>query len=177
MIRWAGIAFLSLLVAACGNDGRKPKVPVTYTGPVAVARDIETMYKDSAYVKVRVMAPLRNEFSNGDSEYPKGITIKFYNSKGLHESTITARYAQYDRASDTYQGKGNVVVENHLEKKRLDSEELRWNHMEKRVFTDQFVRITTPTEVVTGMGLTASEDFKQYKILKVQGIFEKQPMF
>jgi len=36
--------------------------------------------------------------------------------------------------------------------------------------TDAFVKITTSTEVIYGMGLQANEDFTWYRIDSVQGI-------
>ena len=34
-----------------------------------------------------------------------------------------------------------------------------------------FVKVTTPTEYLTGYGLTANQDFSRYRITKPEGIF------
>lgn len=160
---------LTLLFSACERKVEDLTKIRIYSGPIMVAHNITTIYSDSAQMVVEMHAPLQSEFNDGDREFPKGIKVDFYNEKGQLSSRLTSRYARYDRATEIYIATGDVVIDNFLEKKRVNSEELRWNRAEKRVFTDKFVRIKTPDEVLTGMGLTAAEDFSTYKILKPSG--------
>ena len=62
-----------------------------------------------------------------------------------------------------------MVVDNTIKHEKLKSEELKWSRFEKRVYTNKFVRIETPQEILLGEGLTASQDFSTYKILKPRG--------
>lgn len=143
------------------EDANRIKI---YTGPVAIAENVETVYSDSARLKLSIKAPLQTEFQTGDREFPKGIEIEFYSLEGQKTTRLTANYARYDKQAAIYIGIGNVVVENFKEKQKMQSEELKFNHIEKTIFTDKFVRVTTPTDVMTGDGLTANQDFSSYKI-------------
>ena len=53
---------------------------------------------------------------------------------------------------------------------KLNTEELVWNQSAKKLFTEKFVKITTPTQVMYGDGLEANEDFTWYRILNPKGI-------
>jgi hypothetical protein len=53
----------------------------------------------------------------------------------------------------------------------LSTEELNWDPQKQIVFTDKFVVIETPTEILKGEGLEANQNFTKYKILKPTGVF------
>jgi len=40
---------------------------------------------------------------------------------------------------------------------------------EQKIYTDKFVRITTATEILTGEGMEANQDFSSWVILKPRG--------
>jgi LPS export ABC transporter protein LptC len=157
-----------LLCVACHKE--EAKMQKDYRGPMVIAKNVQTIFTDSAQPKIDLTAPIQNEYATGNRTFPAGITIWFYNEKGERESRLTANRAFYDKATEIYTGRGNVVVENMTKHERLKSEELKWSRYEKRVFTDKFVRIETPQETLLGEGLTAAQDFSTYKILKPKGV-------
>ncbi|MES2386677.1 MAG: LPS export ABC transporter periplasmic protein LptC [Bacteroidota bacterium] len=157
---------LVLLFSSCTKPPEDLSKIRIYTGPVVTAHDIITTYTDSGALVVEMHAPLQTEYNDGDREFPQGILVNFYNEQHVLSSRLTARYARFDRATEIYIGTGDVVIENFLEHKKVNTEELRWNRSDKRVFTDKFVRITTPDGLLTGTGLTAAQDFSTYRILK-----------
>lgn len=162
-----GLLWVVGLLVACSQE--KTQIPKDYNGPLMSATDIHTIFTDSAQPKIDMTAPMQNEYANGNRVFPKGITIWFYNEQGQLESKLTANHGYYDKATEIYTGKGNVVVENIIKHEKLNSEELKWSRFEKRVYTDKFVRIETPQEILLGEGLTAAQDFSTYRILKPRG--------
>jgi len=48
--------------------------------------------------------------------------------------------------------------------KRLQSEHLTWDEADRKIRTNRFVRIVTPSERVEGYGLVADEDLDTYQI-------------
>ncbi len=146
-----------------------------YEGPLIVAENIETLYSDSATLRVRLTAPLQLEYQNGDRDFPTGIYIEFFQPDGQKSTTLRADSAHYDKATDLHTAVGDVVVIDLVESKQLNSEELHWNQREGRVFTDVFVRIQTAEEVLMGEGLTAAQDFSTYRILRPKGTFSIDP--
>lgn len=165
-IALAALACTAVLPACKEEDPDALRIKI-YTGPVVTARNITTLYSDSARPKVRIFAKVQFEYVNGDREFPEGIKVEFYDPATRQiTSHLLANYAKYDRSTDIYFSRGNVIVENFVEHKKLMSEELNWDRIERRVYNDKFVRIETPQETLTGTGLTAAQDFSTYRILK-----------
>lgn len=164
------ISLLALLTWACNTS--EIRIAKKYEGPMLVGYDVFTNYTDSGKVKMHMWTPEQQELENGNREFPKGIKIHFY-EKGKVSSILTSKYATYDKKTGIYTVRNNVVVESQDKGKKLNTEELKWYPKEHKVRIEKqhFVRIQTPTEVLTGHGLEASEDFTWYKITKVAGIF------
>jgi LPS export ABC transporter protein LptC len=145
-----------------------------YSGPVVKAKNIVSNYSDSGKKVLILTAPLQLEFSNGDREFPKGMHVEFFNDKEELESTLTADYVHYNKMQELYTATGNVIIQSLAEQKTMTTELLHWSRVERRIFTNRFVKIVTPKETLTGTGLTAREDFSSYQILKPSGILEMQ---
>lgn len=163
------VFLLSLLVWSCKKGDEMVK-PVNYKGPISETHNQVTVYTDSAIIKLKLSAPLEQDLQNGDILYPKGLYITFYED-GVPTSMVSAKYGKYDKAKDQYFVRSNVVVKNTVKNEQLNTEELYWNKQKRNIFTDKFVRITSAEEVVTGVGLTANEDFSNYKLDKFSGSF------
>jgi LPS export ABC transporter protein LptC len=68
---------------------------------------------------------------------------------------------------------GNVVVINKQKQEKLTTNELNWNPQTKKVFTEKPVLVQSKLtgESLRGLGLDANQDFSQYSIRKVTGVF------
>ncbi|MHC2990835.1 hypothetical protein OB13_04285 [Pontibacter sp. HJ8] len=164
-------AVLTLLVLGCGKDLKDPDQEEKYTGPFRVTENVLTLYSDSAKVLIKLQSPLQEDFENGDIVFPKGINVEFFEKGGAVTSTMRANYGKQERNKDLYLVKGNVVVNNLVKQEKLETEELYWNKNKAQIYTDKFVKITTPEEILMGHGLQANQDFSIYKIKKVTGVF------
>jgi len=60
-----------------------------------------------------------------------------------------------------------VVVNEKNEK--LNTEKLEWDEQTGKLYSDQFVKITTPEEIIMGTGFEADQNFNSYRIFKVTG--------
>jgi LPS export ABC transporter protein LptC len=162
---------IALAATALGCQEVEEKVKIIeYNGPASVTHNIETIYSDSAKTKLKMSAPVQQDMQNGDILYPKGMFITFYEN-GQPTSSVTAKYGKYDKKNDQYFVKNDVVVKNTVKNEQLNTEELYWDRQKRQIFTDKFVRITSAEEVVTGHGLTANEDFSNYKLERFSGSF------
>ncbi|PIQ21195.1 MAG: LPS export ABC transporter periplasmic protein LptC [Cytophagales bacterium CG18_big_fil_WC_8_21_14_2_50_42_9] len=159
-------------VAACkSTDDEDLKKKVVYKGPISQARDVATLYSDSARLQIKLSAPLQLQYENGDGIYPKGINVIFYDKQGRIANTVRANYGKYDKRKDSYFAQGNVIVNNVIKDETMRTEELHWDKQKRRLFTDKFVTIQTKTDVIKGHGLTANQDFSNWKISKTTGFF------
>jgi len=47
---------------------------------------------------------------------------------------------------------------------------LIWLQDSSKIYTDEFVKITTADEIIMGEGMEANQDFTKWKIHKIKGI-------
>ncbi len=167
-------AIITLFFASC-EDNEDKQISKPYDGPLIKLTNIETLYSDSAVLKVKLMAKEQWEYANGDRLFPKGINIVFHQN-GVPTSTLVADKGKYIKTTDTYNVTGHVVIKGINENKKMTSEELNWNPLTKKVTTTKFVKIETPKEELWGNGLEATQDFKHYKIINPKGFLAKNVM-
>lgn len=170
-IVWYGaICLIAALCISCNKNPKDIQKVVNYTGPLIESENIETRYSDSSRLKIKLKAPKQLEMQNGNRVFPNGVDMEFYNETGVVTSTLTANSGIYFKEENTYNVKGNVIIRNLEKKEQLNTEELNWDPETKKVNTDKQVRIETPDQLLTGMGLDATQDFSYYKIRQVQVI-------
>lgn len=143
----------------------------TYEGPFMEAYNIETLYSDSAVLRIRLKSPEQLELKSGDREFPKGLYIEFFDETGKKSATLKSNRGTYKKEENLYIVRGNVIANNIVEEQTLHTEELNWDPETKKVYTDKFVRIVSPEQIITGTGLDANEDFSEYTIRGSRGEF------
>jgi LPS export ABC transporter protein LptC len=163
---------LLLLLSLAGCSKNELQEPLEYHGPLSEAEDVELYYSDKDQVKIRMTAPLLYEFKNGDREFPKGIYMEFFDDFGKMESTLKANHAFFFKTENQWRGRDNVEVKNIQKNEQLNTEELFWKPIDKKIFTDKFVTIRQQGDVIYGEGLDATEDLSDYTITKLSGRFE-----
>jgi len=167
---------LAMLLSCTPTDHKPEDFEVDRSLPTEVAFDIELTYSDSAKKQIRLQAKEIDRYGNAEepyTEYPKGILVWFYDDFGNVNSTITANYAiQYDRKKIT-EARNDVVVVN-TKGETLNTEHLIWDEKEERIYTEEFVRITTENESITGYGFEADQEFNSYTIRNIQGTINLQ---
>ena len=174
--QWGSGGAILMGLALGGCDKKTATGPrLVYTGPLMETTNVRTLFSDSAKLKLQLTAPLEQTFENGDVIYPKGMVVTFYSTDGKKTvvNTLEAKYGKSDKAKSLYIMRGDVRVMNVPQQQRMNTEELFFDKTKQLIYTDSamFVKITTPTEYLTGYGLTANQDFSRYRITKPEGIF------
>lgn len=160
------------LISLSGCNNGDLKEPVEYNGPVSELENVETYYTEKDIIKVKFKAPVLYEFKNQDRECPKGIYMEFYDENGKLETTLRANHAYFFHEQKLWRGRGDVEVKNIQKNEQLNTEELFWKQVDKRIYTDKFVTIRQQGDVLYGEGLDAKEDMSDYTITKLKGNFE-----
>lgn len=168
----AAAALLAGLATAC-QPKEKEAPRVIYHGPLMEVDKVVTFLSDSARLKIRLTAPVEQLFENSDRLYPKGATVTFYDKRKEVVNTLVAKWVKFDNAKQLYIMRGAVKVANVPQQQTLNTEELFYNQGLRKIYTDSamFVRVQTPTEVLTGNGLAANQDFSRYSIHQPKGVF------
>jgi len=164
----AGILFCAGLTA-CEDDQSASK-PIIYKGPLNEVDNMEMIMTDSARLSIRLTAPKLIEVQNRDRHFPKGVYIEFYDKKGNKTTTLKANKGIQYKATNVHTAIGNVVVVNLEKQQTLRTEVLNWNPDTKKLYTDKFVTITTPDELIKGTGLEAAQDMSTYTIRQISGV-------
>ena len=159
----------AMLFVAC--DGLKKENKQLFAPEdtqVVIARDVEILYSDSAILRVRVRGPVLYNFDDRENprqEFPEGVKIEFLEADLSVKSTLTAKTAV------RFPEKGQIVARdsvelNTIKQEKLETEELVWDEKTAKVFTNKFVKVTKPGEIIYGYGLEAEQDFS-YWLIKV----------
>ena len=141
--------------------------------PNELSRNVAFFYSDSARVRSKLKSPLVEHYMGVKPYYEmnKGLEVIFFDSIHKEQSKLSANYGIFydnDNKMNIMEAKGNVIVINN-KKEKLNTEHLTWNSLTKKIYTKEFVKITTKDEVIWVMGLEAEEDFSEYEIKDVKG--------
>jgi len=173
MIKVIPIIFIGIL-CSCENDLKEvDALSLNNKEPIRRGKNVELIHSEKAKIKIRVTAPLMEEFDGEKpfTEMAKGIEVNFYDSLQKVTTKLTAKYAINKISENIMEAKNDVVVINEKGDK-LNTEHLIWQQDSSRIFTHQFVKITTKEEIIMGEGLESNEDFTKYKILKIKGTIQ-----
>jgi LPS export ABC transporter protein LptC len=136
--------------------------------PDQTGLDIEVAYTDSGVLQGKIFAPEVNVYTTVEepySEFPKGIKVLFYDEAGTAYAYVQANYAIYYEKKDLWEARSQVVAENTLEGKKLETEQMFWNQKEEIIYSEKFSKITNPDGVFMGEnGFEAKQDISWWKL-------------
>ncbi|MBN8678464.1 MAG: LPS export ABC transporter periplasmic protein LptC [Chitinophagales bacterium] len=160
------------LLTACTDSIKETRQVFTQDDvAVEVGKEVEILYSDSAFVRVRVTGPLLHNYSDREKprqEFPEGIKMDFLMPDLSVRSVLTAK------AATRFQTEGRIVVRDSVvlttvKQEKLETEELIWDERTAKIRTDKFVKVSQPGEVIYGFGLEAEQDFSYWRILVPKG--------
>lgn len=161
-----------MLFFSCRNDMEKiASFEQNDTIPVESAVKIEYFFSENSILKTKLTAPLMNRFESPEQfiEMPQGFMLEMYDSSGNISSTISANWARKYEQKQLFEAKYDVVVVDKVENKVLNTNYLVWDEKQNKIYSDKFVKITTPDKIIFGDGFESDQDFSEYKILQPKG--------
>lgn len=170
------IAVISLIAMffSCKNDAKKVRDFLADKNlPIGQAKDIDHVYKDSGKVTSKLKAPILHDYSNRNehpyNEFPKGIKIVTYENEGKDSTVITGNYALSYSKTNVSEIKGNVVVYNHTNMRKLETNQLFWDQKEKYFFTEDGFRVTSTQDTINGFGFESKQDLSKWIMKDITG--------
>ena len=159
-------SIVTLVFSGCLKPSKTMEEMQPYTGPIMEIDSSETIYSDSAEMRVRLKTAKQVELQDGNREFPNGVRVEFYEN-GVLKSTLTSNFARYYKKNNKYMVSGNVEIKDLIQEKKMNTEEMFWLPTDERIYieNDKQVIITTKDGVLHGKGLEATQDFSRYKIL------------
>ncbi len=163
---------------SCENDLKKVQQISSreVNKPVETTIGVDVIYSDSAKVKARMTAPLMLNYTETKKvkpyyKMPKGIKIDFYDPKQKLISTVTAEYAITKNLNKIIELHRNVVVVND-KGDTFKSEELIWDQVGKRFYSNQFSTLAkTDGNTISGSTFKCNEDLSRPEFLQSTGKF------
>ena len=137
------------------------------------ATEVSTLISDSGVTRYRLVTDEWLVFSKASEPYwyfPSGIYVEKFDSTFHAEGSVEADTAYY------YTNKGEwVLVKNvkiaNLQGEKFDSEKVVWDQKNKRIHSDEFIRIEQKDKIITGYGFESNQEMTRYRIFNPQGIF------
>jgi LPS export ABC transporter protein LptC len=162
----------ALLFFGCVNDIETIKAfSSTETLPVIQAENYETTFTDSGVVRFFLKTPelLRFE-SEGQSfvEFPQGLELVKYDNNRQIISRITARYAKQFVKDNRWEAKNDVVAVN-MAGDTLKTEHLIWDERNGKIYSEQYVKIVRPDQIITGIGFESDQSMQNWRIKNPRG--------
>lgn len=160
-----------IIFFGCENDIKDiESVTKNKIRPLKTGKNVALLYSEKAIVKIKITAPKMEEYE-GENHYiemTEGIHVVFFDSLKNASTTLTANYAIHKVSLNRMEVKNDVVVVNEKGEK-LNTEHLIWLQDSSKIYSEEFVKITTQDEIIMGEGFEANEDFTKWKIHKPRG--------
>ena len=157
------VAFVAfpLLWSAC--SGSKNEVVKGFEDaaevPTLRTLDVMTLISDSGVTRYRINAPEWLMYENAQEPYwyfPRGLHVEKFDSVFATEALIQGDTAIYFKNKQLWRLDRNVRIENTKEEVFLTSQ-IFWDQRKREIYSDSFIHIETPDEVIEGYGFTSNE--------------------
>ncbi|MEM0996292.1 MAG: LPS export ABC transporter periplasmic protein LptC [Bacteroidota bacterium] len=175
MIRTLQIAFLLLIVllSACSRtEEEKARLKqFEEDGPVREAFNVRFLFSEQALLQAELTAPHAIESTEDEQDvriFDDGLNLVFYTEEGTEKSNLTSENGKFRNQFKQAEVWGNVVMVNE-KGDRMETEKLFWDKVEDRLYTPEFVKIRTESEIIFGDSMIANTDFTEYRIFNIRG--------
>ena len=177
IIKSTTVFSITVVLFSCSNNSQKARDFLKDKNlPVGKSRDAFHIYKDSGRITSKLETSLMLDFSNRTehpyNEFPEGIKIINFENKGLDSVTITGDYALSYAKTSISEIKGNVVVVNHTDQSRLETEELFWDQKTNYFVSETAFSLMKQNDTIYGIGFESKDDLTKHLAKKTTGKLE-----
>lgn len=138
------------------------------TQPYLIMKQWETVVTRQGRKRVTVRADsLFRSAVKSQAFFTGDVRVVFWGAKGDTVSILSASQGSVDPDGDQITVLGNVVVLA-SDSTRLETDSLRWNREQERIFGDGIVSILRPEGREQGIGFEATADLKQWTLRQVE---------
>ena len=140
--------------------------------PVEQIKGAELLHTEDGKVRVRIVATKIERFHDQQPSliFSNNLEVYFYNDSSDLNSMLFANDGFVNTEEKIMVAQNNVELIS-SDSKKLETEELIWDEMKDKIYTNEKVKITTDKEIVHGEGFISNSNFSQYSIAKIHGTF------
>lgn len=162
--------------SACKTERLKPPIDYSFKDediPAQESWNSEVTFSDSGKIKAILNAghiqvfPQRNETLLYD-----GIKVDFYDENEIKTTTLTSKRGRVDDLTNDLYAIDSVVV--FSDSVTIFTELIKWKNDERKIVSDKFVTILSPTEKIQGYGFESDQSLKNYVIYKITYVTRRE---
>ncbi|MGH2665745.1 LPS export ABC transporter periplasmic protein LptC [Flavobacterium sp.] len=163
----------TLFFVSCeDNINEVRKINSKELNPVGEATDFDLKYTESGKIKAILVSPQMLDFSHLEfpfTEFPKGVKVTIYDDQE-NKSLVTSNYAISYSGSNIIDLSGKVKITTY-DGKTLETEQLYYDQKNEWFFTQKAYKFTDNGNVIEGLGIDFSKDFKTLDTQQITGVY------
>ncbi|MBC8144060.1 MAG: LPS export ABC transporter periplasmic protein LptC [bacterium] len=161
-------------IAACTDKDSPPinRALIAANAPDEESRNATIVFADSSWTKARLqVGRARKFYGRGETLLDSGVYVEFYASDGSLNATLVCDSALVDDRTMNMIAYGNVHVESDGGQRIIDTDRLKYDHVEQRVHSDARVSIidNIKGQTLRGVGFTSNLALTRYEIYNISG--------
>jgi LPS export ABC transporter protein LptC len=156
-------AALAAAVVSCGQSERPQRSLGTTEMADQEFSDFTTMESDSGQVKWILEAPVARVYNIRNLLVTDDPKITFYDENGEISSILTADKGEYNQETHDLTALGNVIVTT-MEGYTLETESLIMIRELGEIHSEDFVKVTKGSDILTGYGFQGYPELKNVDI-------------
>jgi len=166
-------AFAFLIITCTPNNPEEIKALTdSQEFPHVYFKELNAFATDSGRLKYRLIAQEIFQYENAEEptiDFPQGLHYYIYENEEI-ETQIKCKFAIYFQKTEIWELRKEVEISN-ASGSVINTELLYWDTNNNRIYSDEFVTITTQNEVLTGYGFETDEQISVYSINNASGTF------
>ena len=142
--------------------------------PTMNSRDVQTIISDNGHTRYRITTPLWSMYEECKEPhwvFPQGVTAEEMDSSYNVVTTIKCDSAYYDETKQLWDLNGNVRITSDGGKDKIQTDQLFWDQVQHKLYSDAFIHVEKGGRVLEGYGYESNEHFSNYTLRKVEAIF------
>src|SRR5688500_7549659 len=180
--RFVAAAVIATVLGA-GACRSEPAVTPTARSPLADSADqvmsgVQFLLTGGGVQQGKLLADSGFMFENSTRIELRGVTTDFFTKTGEKTGTLTAREGTYRKQRGDLEARKDVVVISADSRRRLETEQLRFDERTNLITTDSAFVITQDGQVARGVGFSTDPDVRRFECkASCSGIFNmaRQP--
>ncbi len=172
------ILLLAIVVSLPSCTPNKPEEIKALTNreelPSISLIDLTSTITDSGKIKYKFLTPEMLQFDQRKEptiEFPQGLHLFIYDQNEEIDAQIKCNAAIYYQNDELWELRNDVEAVN-TNGEIINTELMFWDGKKQTIYSDQFIKITTDTEIITGYGFESDERLENYKIRNISGILQ-----
>lgn len=169
-----GLFFASaLLSCADKQDSGVPEIDDKDSLPYMQAKGVSTLISDSGIIRYKIVAEEWNIYNSTNPPkwtFLKGLFLEKFDST-FHVDWFVQCDTAYCYNQDLWELRGRVFIRNQ-KGTEFSSEELFWNMKEHEMYSNMFMTIREPDDLLQGYNFRSNEQMTNYHI---QNIYAETP--